>query len=67
MSRPHQVIGRGPWCTIVVRVYRIVLMEAHTGHMDDYDECEWSLCSLCVLLLPLLRWYGADLSLRCRR
>ena len=52
---------------MVVQVFRIVLMEAHTDHVDDYDECEWSLCSPCALLLPLLRWYGADLSLRCRR
>ena len=67
MSRPHQVIGRGPWCTIVVHVFRIVFIGAHTDHMDDYDECEWSLCCPCTLFLPLLHWYTSDLSLRCRR
>ena len=27
LSGPHQVIERGPWCAIVVNVFRIVLME----------------------------------------
>ena len=35
MSGPHRVIERGPWCTSVVHVFRIVLVEEHTVHMDD--------------------------------
>ena len=57
----------GPWCTIVVQAFRILLTGAPTGHMDDYDVCVWSLCSPCALLLPLLSSYGEDLSVRCRR
>ena len=30
MSGAHQVIGRGPRCTIVVHDFRTVLMEAHS-------------------------------------
>ena len=66
LSRPHQNIERGPWCTIVVNVFRVVLMGTRSVQMDDYDECEWSLCSPCALL-SLLSWHGEDLSLRKRR
>ena len=51
----------------VVHFFRIVLMGARTVHMDDCDECEWSLCSPYALLLSLLSWYGENLSLKCRR
>ena len=64
LSVPHQVIERG---LFVVHVFRIVLMGARTVHMDDYDECERSLCSPYALLLSLLSWSGEDLSLRRRR
>ena len=30
----------------------------HVLLMVDYDECEWSLCSLYALLLSLLSWCG---------
>ena len=42
-------------------------LREHFGHMDDYDECEWSVCFPCVHHLSLLSSYGEDLSLRCRR
>ena len=43
MSRPHHVIGRGPSVNRCCARFRIVFMGAHTDHMDDYDDCEWSL------------------------
>ena len=65
MSMPHQVIERGLWCTFVVQAFRIVFTGARTGHVDDFEECEWSLCSS-VSLASLLSSCGKDLSFRCR-
>ena len=50
-------LNEGLGVLFVVHVFRIVLMGARTVHMDDYDECEWSLCSPYALLLSL-SWYG---------
>ena len=40
MSRHYQVIGRGPWCTIVVHVSRIVLI------IKKYGTYEQVLCDM---------------------
>ena len=47
LSTRHQVIERVPQCTVVMHVFRIVLLGARTVHLDDNDECEWSL-SVCL-------------------
>ena len=61
VPRPNQVIERGR-----VRHFNCA-HESHAARMDDYDESERSLSSSTALPLPLLGWYGADLSLKRNR
>ena len=59
-------LKRGPWCAIVVNVFRIVLMERVLLKRMIVTSANGRFVLRMPCFFPLLSWYGEDLSLRRR-